>query len=580
MPHKATNSVLFFRHGAETQTLFSLSTSILSKHFYSLSLSLSEKGKGLHCYFLFGCCAKQISHGTKKMVHDGKACQECSRNCLLTHRKQKNVSPVVTRFFKIMLGNDYLKVLYLPPSFVREVRNTIGQPSYLEDSTGQQWPVKVSVIDGCLAIQEGWHKFALDHHLEVGEFLVFSYIKGSHFVVQIYGTCARERLNFNRRRGRPRKRSREEAIIVPDEPFRALNINSRGKPRSSTSVASESEFQHGQSLPKAPTASNSGSDFGKRQFAPTTISTEDPVLMLNTNAGYNQGEDRTYLQDLSSFEMGRNEANPIKPKKSSLGGEIVPDHPQIRKQTESTDNDIQMVENEEDHISGHYNDVLFGAFPTESAENSNTSKGTPNVHSNYPNDQRNNAVQGFSKIAGSECAVIPKYSGHSVSIPMAKFSSAGQMLAIKKELLETGEVAFGLHQTSTGGDRVFSSDVELPSIGRCKIAVGECAVIPKHRDSIPMLQDPFGGLTVSVKKELVEMGEVAFGCHQISNGKVPNKGIRCAPMPLRPAKDIHSIVKTEPDMLSALVPYVADVPLLVEVKCQSYLELPDISSTN
>ncbi|KAL2515598.1 B3 domain-containing protein-like [Forsythia ovata] len=450
------------------------------------------------------------------MVQDGKACQECSRNCLLTHQKQKNVSPIVTRFFKIMLGDDYLKVLYLPPSFVREVRNTIGRPSYLEDSTGQQWPVKVSVIDGCLAIQEGWHKFALDHRLEVGELLVFFYIKGSHFVVQIYGTSARERLKFNRRRGRPRKRSREEEIIVPDEPFWTLDINSRGKPGSSTSVASGSEFQHGQSLPKV--ASNSGCDFGKRQFGPTTISTDDPVLMLNTNAGYNQGEDRTYLQDLSSFEMGRNEANPIKPKKSSLGGEIVPDHPQIRKQTESTDNDIQMVENEEGHISGHYNDVLFGAFPTESAENSNTSKGTPNVHSNYPNDQRNNAVQ--------------------------------------------------------GGDRVFSSDGELPSIGRCKIAVGECALIPKYRDSIPMLQDPFGGLTVSVKKELVEMGEVAFGRHQISSGKEPNMGIRCAPMPLRPAKNINSIVKTEPDMLSALVPYVADGPLSVEVKCQSYLELP------
>lgn len=283
----------------------------------------------------------------------------------------------------------------MPPSFVRKVRNVIGQPSYLEDSTGQQWPITISILNGYVAIQEGWHKFAQDHLLEVGDFLTFFYIKGSHFVVQIYGKSGFEKLKFKRRRGRPRKRSSEEEEIgVLDEPIRPLNIHSGGKTGSSTPVASESEFQHGQSTPKAPTASNSCSDFGKRQSFPTTISKDESVLMLTTNARYNQGEDRTYLHDLSSFEMGRNEFNPDKAKQSSLGGEIIPDHSQIRKQIESTDNDIQMAKNREYQINGHYNDVLFGAFPTKSAENSKMSKGMPNVLSVYPIAERNNAVLG------------------------------------------------------------------------------------------------------------------------------------------------------------------------------------------
>ncbi|KAL2492298.1 Uncharacterized protein Adt_27926 [Abeliophyllum distichum] len=326
--------------------------------------------------------------------------RECSRNCMLMHQKQKNASPAVTCFFKLMFGDDYLNVLYLPPYFVRHFPNVVDQQSYLEDVTGQRWPVTASTVDGYWAIQKGWHKFAVDHRLEVGEFLVFSYIEGGHFNVKIYGKSGCERMNFNRRRGRPQKRSREEEEkIVLDEPCQPLKRNPRGKPGSSTSVATGSKFQHGQRLPKAPTASN-----------PVKEKTE-PIYL-------------TY----QSMRWGRNESNPDKIKKSSLGGEIVPDHSQLRKQAESTDNDIQMAENEEDHM-----------HLTKSAENSNMSKGTPNVLSTYPSDERNNAVLdnealslGSSQISGSEGAVTPKYSGCSVSIPIVKDPSGKEpKMAIK-----------------------------------------------------------------------------------------------------------------------------------------------------
>ncbi|KAL2516409.1 B3 domain-containing protein-like [Forsythia ovata] len=320
------------------------------------------------------------------MVSNGFACQECAQNCVLMHRKLKNPSPVVTRFFKIMIGEDYSKVLFLPPSFVRKVQSSIGQQTHLEDSTGRQWPVTISNIDDSLAFQKGWHKFSLDHGLEVGQLLVFSYIKDCHFVVQIYGTSASERLNFNRRSGRPKKRSSEgKEKVVQGEPIQTVDINSMVKASPSTSV------QRGESLPMARIASDSGSDFGRQQFIPTDISMDDPALMLNRNAGCNQGEDRTYLCDLSNFEMGKNESNADETKKS-LGGEIVLYHSQMRKQTESKANDTQMAENQEYHINGHFNDVLS---PAEPAENTHMIKGLSNYFSNFQNDKKNNAVLGF-----------------------------------------------------------------------------------------------------------------------------------------------------------------------------------------
>ncbi|KAL2493316.1 B3 domain-containing protein [Abeliophyllum distichum] len=420
------------------------------------------------------------------MVSNGFACQECAQNCVLMHRKQKNPSPVVTRFFKIMIGEDYSKVLFLPPSFARKVRSLIGQQTHLEDSTGRQWPVTISNIDGSLAFQKGWHKFSLDHGLEVGQLLVFSYIKNCHFVVQIYGTSASERLNFNHRSGRPKKRSREgKEKVVQGEPIQTVYINSMVKASPSTSV------QRGESLPVARIASDSGSDFGSQQFIPTDISMDDPALMLNRNTGCNQGEDRTYLCDLSNFEMGKNESYADKTKKS-LGGEIVLYHSQIRKQTESKANDTQIAENQECHINGHFNGLLS---PTEPAENTHMIKRSSNYLSNFQNDKKNNAVL----------------------------------------------------------------DKEVPSIGCSKLAGRECALIPSYR-----------GRTISVKKEQVEMREVAFSLHQTSSGQDPNKAMKFAQTCLRIAEDIGSIVKYEPDV------FVPASPFLVEVKCQSYLELPKL----
>lgn len=109
---------------------------------------------------------------------------------------------------------------YLPPMFVQKVQQFIGQRTLLVDSTGRQWPVKISSIDGYLAFKKGWHEFAIDHGLEFGHLLIFSYVKGGNFDVRIYGRSGREIVNFNSRRGIEKKRSRQgQEKILLKNPF-------------------------------------------------------------------------------------------------------------------------------------------------------------------------------------------------------------------------------------------------------------------------------------------------------------------------------------------------------------------------
>ena len=58
----------------------------------------------------------------------------------------------------------------------------------LEDSSGQQWGVTISNIDISLAFEQGWSSFSSNHGLEVGDFLIFSYILESLFDIKVFDT--------------------------------------------------------------------------------------------------------------------------------------------------------------------------------------------------------------------------------------------------------------------------------------------------------------------------------------------------------------------------------------------------------
>ncbi|KAF9604142.1 hypothetical protein IFM89_002817 [Coptis chinensis] len=114
-----------------------------------------------------------------------EACEECSKTCLLIHGN-KNPLPIVSSFFKIMVGDNFSASLAVPPRFVPTIKSLVDQKVDLEDSKGQRWEVHVCWLGGRLVFQQGWRQFASDHSLEIGDFLVFNYFIGSHFVVQIY----------------------------------------------------------------------------------------------------------------------------------------------------------------------------------------------------------------------------------------------------------------------------------------------------------------------------------------------------------------------------------------------------------
>ncbi|XP_022636324.1 B3 domain-containing protein Os12g0592300 isoform X2 [Vigna radiata var. radiata] len=138
--------------------------------------------------------------------HGVSVCAACTHNCLLFHQT-KQTSP--TSFFKFITRQDYLTTLCIPPAFSGIVASMVNKKINLNDSTGQQWKVKVSEVNGSFAFGEGWSLFSSGHGLKVGYLLVLNYIKDLHFDVKIYDTSACEKLGLPRKRNQ-KKRSRSK----------------------------------------------------------------------------------------------------------------------------------------------------------------------------------------------------------------------------------------------------------------------------------------------------------------------------------------------------------------------------------
>lgn len=94
----------------------------------------------------------------------------------------------------------------------------MGHNTLLEDIRGHQWRVKLSILDGYWAFQQGWSDFVSDHSIDYGDFIVFNYIIGSHFIVQIFDKSCCERLNFTVRNNRNLSKEKKAGRIenLPD----------------------------------------------------------------------------------------------------------------------------------------------------------------------------------------------------------------------------------------------------------------------------------------------------------------------------------------------------------------------------
>ncbi|XP_031131340.1 uncharacterized protein LOC116032768 isoform X2 [Ipomoea triloba] len=214
-----------------------------------------------------------------------------------------SLNPVVS-FFKIIVSNEFLETLFLPPTFVKYVSHLVGQEIYLEDSIGVKSKATVSYCNGTLAIHQGWSQFSLDHNVERGDFVVLHLIKGpvGHFVVHIYGRSGCLKTNFDAPSERSNKRAR--TIRSLPEQDETAEVNSMNKERSPTCFATMPGFGNNHHQP--PTITHTpiiDVDSGSKQSSPPVMHFEESFYMTGQDTGYNQEENRMHLFDLSSFEM-------------------------------------------------------------------------------------------------------------------------------------------------------------------------------------------------------------------------------------------------------------------------------------
>ncbi|CAK9143485.1 unnamed protein product [Ilex paraguariensis] len=204
----------------------------------------------------------------------------------------------------------------------------VDRKTLLEDSSGQRWKVTLSNHEGSLAFQEGWHSFCHDHGLEVGDFLAFYYIRGSHFIVHIWGTSGCEKLNNYGEHGHRKKKIKTKRnSAAQDGQCHMTDKNLTNKQGSSTSVemGSNTETRQGQPIAIDNTSNfNSGNE--RLQLVSTTEYREEPFYMINRDVGCHQEEDRTCLYDLSKFEMQRSRSVADGTNKVPGGDETCPHH--------------------------------------------------------------------------------------------------------------------------------------------------------------------------------------------------------------------------------------------------------------
>ncbi|KAK4350622.1 hypothetical protein RND71_029935 [Anisodus tanguticus] len=194
---------------------------------------------------------------------------------------------------------------FFPPKFARSVSHLTDQEIYLEDSSGRRWRATVCNHNGSLAILQGWPKFSSEHGLNVGDFLVFHYIQGRHFIVQIFGISACEKIKFcsDISKGKKRGRTYPEATS-PGKLLQTTDINSVKK-KNKTSAASESEkVTDNPNTTKS--ATNIDTDTGKGSSIHSAIYVDESFCMVDRDAQYDQGDNRLCLH-LSSFEMPASE---------------------------------------------------------------------------------------------------------------------------------------------------------------------------------------------------------------------------------------------------------------------------------
>ncbi|XP_056170990.1 uncharacterized protein LOC115662204 isoform X2 [Syzygium oleosum] len=233
-----------------------------------------------------------------------EACAECSRNCVILHGKNKNASPNVSSFFKVMIGSQFSELLYIPPKFAPTVSGLLNQSICLEDSGGRQWEVTLSMVDGSLAFQRGWNAFSCDHGLEVGYFLLFYYL-GSHFRVDIYDRTGCRKLDFPENRT-SKKRTRSIRNSLDDPTSDKSSSESASVVSGASAELDQSHCRTNVEEAVKQVASVRLKSCRKSQPLSNTVYAEELSYMMNRDIENREGEEARPAFDLFGFEMKNN----------------------------------------------------------------------------------------------------------------------------------------------------------------------------------------------------------------------------------------------------------------------------------
>ncbi|KAK4844288.1 hypothetical protein QYF36_018518 [Acer negundo] len=439
---------------------------------------------------------------------NGEACPECTQKCILLHRNNAKSLPVIISFFKIIIGDQCDKVLSLPPKFSPTVSELMDQKTFLEDSSGQQWQVTISSLNGSFGFHQGWNAFFLDHNLEVGDFVVFNYIVGSHFVVKIYGKTGCEKLVFPENRNKRKRARPNENYIEKDGPFNTIDKSSMTKQGSSASVVSGSDVEVSQSQRVEEVIAKITSNCGTSSQRPHSLSiveyVEEPYYIIDRDLEDEQREDRCPMFDLSNFEMLTNNCDTDKSHKITV-----------------------------DETYTHYVDASQGSEIEAALSNKDpvdqkvVNRVVPSDASDLELMEKNNDLQKMDKIVtvSDKISCDSKISEHPLLTTVVKPEKNGKSIFnISNGVVEKDHIAKEEGQAQPEIHKMFVSKKKCTSLTRSN-QTAQPKFTAKLESDVPvttgMLNLQLGECMMKVKEELIEMTGKLCSDNKMIQGKVP-----------------------------------------------------------
>uniref|UniRef100_A0ACD5WAC1 Uncharacterized protein n=1 Tax=Avena sativa TaxID=4498 RepID=A0ACD5WAC1_AVESA len=94
------------------------------------------------------------------------------------------------KFCRLFLAPESGERLRIPPSFSQYLQNPPTELVYLKGQSGSTWPAELASDTEGLFFGHGWKQFVMDHSIESGDILTFSYDGRSQFSVVVFdGMC-------------------------------------------------------------------------------------------------------------------------------------------------------------------------------------------------------------------------------------------------------------------------------------------------------------------------------------------------------------------------------------------------------